>query len=1026
MVSLCLITLSGEVVCADEPTFDFDIPEQRADDALILLGEQADATVLFQYDMATQHDANRLLGEFTLPEAVDILLADSGLKAEFGEQGHLYISVEETQREGDDMNATKKAGLLATLAAIFTGANAQEPADETEKKELAEPELEEIIVVGTQIRGAGAAGANVITIDRETIEMSGLATTHEILQRVPQNFGGGNNEDVSNANISGANNANFASSANLRGLGTESTLSLINGRRAASGGDTGAFVDLNFIPTAAIERIEVLPDGASALYGSDAIAGVINVVLRDDYDGAETTLRYAPGTSDFNEIRFSQVFGKSWGTGNAVFTYEYYDREPLKSEDRAYTKDSDLTPLGGSDSSTTASNPANILRYTAADGTRVNVSLAIPAGQDGTSLTPEDLVADSPNFQNTREGTYVLPQQKRHTAMLLASQELSNTVEVFTELRFSRREFQNHIQQRFSNTVAVPSSNPFFVDLDPLGGSTDLLLNYQWAEDFGPRRIHGDVESRGATLGATFSPSGSWMLEAYGSYSTEDSYRRLDRIPNTALLAQALADPDPNTAFNPFGDGSFTNPSTLAAIEGFDDTELNSELAMINVLADGELFDLPGGTAKMAIGGQFHDQSLDSARTLFTSTPEPILSGSAASTFTLKRDVTAAFAEFYLPFVTERNSRTGIDRLIVSIAGRYDDYSDFGDTFNPKFGASWSPVDGLTVRGTTGTSFRAPLLTELDDSQPVVAAFPAFPDPASSTGTSAVIALFGNSASLVPEEGSTWTAGLDIDPSSLPGLSIGLTYFSTEIDNLIARPTNSSTQPLLEPENFAAIIARVPEDAGFDMVASLLATPGCFGCSNFMPDEIDVVLDLRLSNLTRSEMSGLDFDFNYSVDTDRGSVNLSLYGTYLFEFKEQAFVNAVLEDKLDTLSNPNSIKLRGGITWIHGGWRTAIYGNHVGDYISERGSVFDPTSCAGSELGYCRVSSWTTWDLNILYDFGERYTGFLGGTRLSLNVQNIFDTDPPFVDLSGIGVGYDPTNANPYGRFSAIQLTKAW
>lgn len=303
VVSLCLITLSGGAVRADEPTFDFDIPEQRADDALILLGEQADATVLFQYDMATQHDANRLQGEYTLPEAVGILLADSGLKADFGEQGHLYISVEETESEGDDVNVKKKTGLLAALAAVFSGANSQEIADDNQNAEREELVVEEIIVIGTNIRNVPPAGSPISIYTREEIDFSGRSTVEGFAQTLPENFGGGVAENTQGGVVPGGSGGiNFGTGVNLRGLGNDSTLVLFNGRRLAPAG-SGNAVDISMIPLAAIEQVEVLTDGASAVYGSDAVGGVVNFKLRDDYDGAETRLRLGTATTgDLDEL----------------------------------------------------------------------------------------------------------------------------------------------------------------------------------------------------------------------------------------------------------------------------------------------------------------------------------------------------------------------------------------------------------------------------------------------------------------------------------------------------------------------------------------------------------------------------------------------------------------------------------------------------------------------------------------------------------------------------------------------------
>lgn len=1022
-VALCLVLLCVSAYgWAQDDSEDarvlFDIPKQRADHALTEFAEQADLTLMVPHDLVRDKAANALIGEYSLEEGADILLAGTGLNPEFSNKLVMSISIDDkSANKGDDMNVKKKAGLLAALAAVFTGANAQDPA----VTDVPDPQLEEIVVVGTHIRGIEVVGADVITLDREYIELSGIASTTELIQSMPQNFGLGNEAGEWNAVASESGlNYGFSPSVNLRGLGSDSTLMLLNGRRSASGGDAGNFVDLNTIPTTAIERIDILADGASAIYGSDAVGGVVNVVLRDDYDGAETRIRYAPGTSDIDEIQFNQMFGKSWDSGNILFSYEYYDRSELKSADREYTRNSDLSSLGGGNYSTTSSNPGNIL-----DPSTFQPGWAIPTGQDGTGLTPVDLIDLSPvtgnpdavNLQNIREGSYVLPKQERHSVFLSASQALSKTVDVFAEIRYSIRDFE-FLFQDFGGFLVVPSTNAFFVD--PVGGSQSLFYQYSFVDDFGPSRGVGDVESLGGVLGATFSVGDSWELELYGSHGSEDTFRLSTGIPNREFMAVALADPDPATAFNPFADGSNTNPATLATIEGWATIDIESELTTFNVIAEGDLFNMPGGTAKLAIGGEIRNQSLSSNFIDGITTSEPIL-GSALAIYNLDRDIGAAFAEVYLPFVTDQNSRPGIKNLAVSISGRYEDYSDFGDTFNPKLGLSWSPVESLKFRSTVGTSFRAPLLTELNTNNNFYQTRNRVdPTPADPSNRTLALTLRGNSPDLIPQEGETWTAGFDLVPDALPGLEIGLTYFDTTVENVIRRPDAVAATVFLDP-GLAPIIRYVdtinnPDDLA-DVVA-LLNDPFCTHSSCATPpDQIEAIVDTRVQNVAKADLSGLDLSVAYAFETSAGAFDLSLYASYLFDFKQQ-LLNGPAIDKVDTIANPNSLNLRSSLSWNSGGMHATVTAIHIGDYIDNLGSL----DCS---LTPCPVRSWTTWDLQLGYDFGDR-SGFLNDTRLWLTVQNVLDKDPPFVDVATSAVGFDAINANPMGRFASLQLIKGW
>lgn len=232
----------------------------------------------------------------------------------------------------------------------------------TEKPEPENSDADTIVVTGTHIRGALAAGANVDIYDSKDIERSGYATVQEFISALPQNFqGGGGSEDFSEGGLTGSNVLG-GSSVNLRGLGSDSTLVLINGRRPPTSGLRSDFVDISTIPQTAIARIEILPDGASALYGSDAVGGVVNFILRKDFDGAETRLRYGLATDgNVDEVRVAQALGRSWEGGHFLVGYEFYRREHLKYTDRSFTSTFDLRPIGGLDRRYITSNPGNIL-----------------------------------------------------------------------------------------------------------------------------------------------------------------------------------------------------------------------------------------------------------------------------------------------------------------------------------------------------------------------------------------------------------------------------------------------------------------------------------------------------------------------------------------------------------------------------------------------------------------------------------------------------------------------------------------
>lgn len=1022
LAGLPVVTFSNEVA-VDDDIVNFNIPAQAVPDALNDYARQASVQLLFISNGFENILANAVIGSFPREEALRRLLAGTGLEARLSADGGVKVKPT-TTRTGSAL-IESNAPRLASADRSINAADDQNPeqrqrpliskegvetATKSRTQDVKPDAIEEILVTGTNIKGVGAVGADIIRLDREYIELSGIATTTELIQSIPQNFGLGNEavEAVGVVDTPGFN-LGFSSSIDLRGLGADSTLVLLNGRRSPGGGNSANLVDLNHIPTTAIARIEILADGASAIYGSDAIGGVVNVILRQDYEGAETSVRYAPGTSEIEEVRISQVLGRKWNTGNFLFSYELYDRSELEAADREYTRDSDLTSLGGGNHSIPESNPGNIL-----DPNTFQPAFAIPPGQDGRNLSVSDLIdlSENPeaiNLQNTRAGSDILPDQTRHSLFLSARQKLFNSVDVFAEGRYSTREFEL-FNRSFGDFLVVPSTNPFFID--PFGGSENLFVLYNTVADYGPSRSTGELDAFGGVLGAVFTLNDSWDLEISGSYGVEDTTQRNDRQPNFVLLAAALADSDPATAFNPFGDGSNTNPATLSAIEGFFEDRVESTLATIDLLAEGDLFDLLGGTAKLAIGGQFRDQSLESDQTafLFTTQPEP---GGAGAIFDLDREVKAAFAEVYLPLVTEQNGRPGIHRLAISLAGRVEDYSDFGDTVDPKLGVEWSPLRSVQLRGTVGTSFRAPLLTELDESNSFFRVFNV-PDPASPTGSSPALVLIGNSPDVGPEEGVTWTAGISVQPPAMQGFAMELTYFETEVDDVIQRPANTLSAVFLDP-SVASVVTFCPCDTA--TLSELFNDPRFLGAPVPL-DQVAAIADFRIQNVAKAELAGLDLSLSYVRETALGTFNASLYASRLFDFKEQ-LVNGPLVDNSDRIAKPNSLKLRSSLSWSAGGFRAAVAGNHIGDYTDDLGSL----ECSTTP---CAVASWTTWDVQLGYDFTDRFARMLDGTRLSVTVRNAFDRDPPFVDIGSDGVGFDAINAHPLGRFAVFELTKSW
>ncbi|WP_411820017.1 TonB-dependent receptor [Hyphococcus formosus] len=314
------------------------------------LSRQARVGSLYPYELADSPNTNPVVGRMTVVEALDGLLRNTEFSADLTESEVIVVSRKKQEPKGQMADGKMKTTLLAGVASLAFGlANAQDVetiSDETREEKEDENKRDEVIVTGTNIRGIAPDSSPTMTFDREDLDITGAATLQDFLQTIPQNFGGGSNATVVgglpndfSASYNSGRAGTYGSSANLRGLGSGSTLVLLNSQRIAPASGLGNFVDISLIPASAIQRVEMLTDGAASIYGGDAVAGVVNYILRDDFDGIEATARYGGDTrGDLDEYRASVTLGENWNTGNALVSYEYFNRGNLSAEDRSFSQ----------------------------------------------------------------------------------------------------------------------------------------------------------------------------------------------------------------------------------------------------------------------------------------------------------------------------------------------------------------------------------------------------------------------------------------------------------------------------------------------------------------------------------------------------------------------------------------------------------------------------------------------------------------------------------------------------------------
>lgn len=836
---------------------EISLPAQDLSASLRALSRQTGRSIVASGDLVRGRRAPAVSGPFTVEEAVGRLLAGSGL---------------EVRRVGDTLVIVGAGGGESPHAAEIAAAEG-EAADAA------------IVVTGTHLRGAPASSP-MIVIGRDEIDRSGASSVEQLMRKLPQNSQAGVNQENFGASVPDQEATDHGAGVNLRGLGQRATLVLLDGRRLAPSG-YGANVDISLIPVSLIERVEILTDGASAIYGSDAVGGVVNFILRDRLEGLETTVQAGVTTRGGGEqLLLSQAGGADWGSGHGLLAYEYRREDEVTAGDRTFT----------------------------------------------IGLAP---------------GSFVLPRERRHSVLASAEQELAGGLTVAASGTYAHR-------------------------------STDRI----WFQSISPIPLDGHAIADAVTLSGelTYEFAGGWRARLESSYGLSDSDLR-EVQPDGMELVGAR--------------------------------DVRNEVLGGAIKADGPLFDLPGGPLRLAVGAELRRESY---RDGFEA------SGLPRTVERARRDVRSLFGELSLPVVSDRNRQPGLERLELSLAGRFDDYSQTGSTFDPKVGMLWSPVAGLDLRMSYGTSFRAPLLSEAGGVYNVIYA-PAslvYQNPAEAAPGSIVAILQGSNPAIQPETSRSWSAGAEFSPAFVPGLSLSLNYYSVRFADRIALPTRFLVvvgDPAFEP-----LIDRSPDLAELTAIVEgaqviLDGTGPGFSDGGATPADVDLVFDTRINNTAETRTRGLDLGVRYAFEAGANGFVLDANVNHVLAFDDRLTPASPVSQSLDRVYGPLAWRARGGIGWSRGSWAGSLFVNHTGAYQDDRGATPVP------------VASYTTVDLSLSYTVATPAAPWLRGTRLSLYAENLLDAAPPPVrpDAGRVtGLGYDPVNASGRGRFVSLQLRRSW
>ncbi len=987
--------LAGPVIAiAAEPGVNVTIASGPMDKALLVLSAQSKTNIVFDSGLVSGLTAPALSGRFTVRQALERLLAGRAIEIVETQPGQVVLRPARTP--------------IATLTPQQTTAASADPLQPTT---IDESTLLEEVVVGSHIRGVADGPSPVLVVSRDEIDRGGYATLADALTALPQAFGGSASDDArTTATDPTTTNDTRATGFNLRGLGADATLVLVNGRRVAGSGLMGDFADVSSIPLSAVARIEVLLDGASALYGSDAVGGVVNIVLRERFDGAETRMRLGATTAGgASQRQFAQTFGRSWGSGSALFSAEYQRRDRLRAVDRVFTGNADLRALGGTDHRLNFAQPGNVIGIDPVTGVS-GPRWAIPAGQDGTALKPGDFILGQVNRQNYRATLDILPTQERGSAYLTLTQDIGSRVTLTADARYSDRRYTTHVTPP-QTTMTVSRANPYFVS--PNGAASNSIA-YSFQNEAGGLYSTGEVQSRALSIGAKVRLPHDWRLNLYALHGEELQDSLSTNVINSVYLNEALGNlaDNPLTPFSATRDGYFNpyigqgrNKQAILdfVLSGFEKRRTVGLIDTVSATADGAVFRLPAGEVRLAAGAQFRTEGLKSTGTSLSSTVAPIAAFSRIG----ERDITALFAEARVPLFGAAFRRPGFERLELSLAVRREHYEIGGSATVPKVGVLWSPVNELILKATYGESFRAPSLGQLNDPQQATPVF-------ISNGVSTVQTLlrYGGNPGLRPETAKSWTAGFEWAPKFRPGVRLAATLFDTKFNDRIGQPAiNNLTTVLTAPDlaPFRQYVSPATNPADLALVQAILQTASAAAAAAYPANTYQAIAEARYVNTGSFQVRGLDLTAAYPLEVKGDRVLLSANASYLMHFRRRITASAGPVELAGVVENPADLRGRASAAWVHGPFTTTASLNYTGALSNPNGP---------------KVSAQATTDLQVQYASPAK-SGPWRGVVTSLTALNLFAQDPPFFDSRG-AVGYDPANYEPTGRVIAVQITKGW
>jgi outer membrane receptor protein involved in Fe transport len=860
------------------------------------------------------------------------------------------------------------AGMVLIVLSFYTFAQSAadaSPGDDAAAHEEEPKVLQPIQVTGYHIKRMDIEGpAPVMVFSRTQLEQAGVNTLQEFAAKLPINFP----EELGTLEAIGA------ASFDLRGIGVDTTLTLVNGLRIAPYAQLAEnSVDVNSIPLSAIERIEILTDGASAIYGADAIAGVVNIILRTRFDGMEFSAGYGDSQhGGGRELLADLVVGHDTGRGSILFSFSAYDRDPQLSKDRDWSSDLDYSDIGGPNVRSSFSSPPGFLRY--------DYVYTVPdpaCGEDPVLSSVGDGYFGGEYGQGCRFNIQQIAEQYpglgRFGATLSGRYDFSAKLSLFGDLLFSDVQGTFNLApapmygspeiETWTGFPYAPADHPD----NPFGAEGELFYR---ALDLGSRKLVNDAISYRAVLGLEGTwKAWDWTVSGLHSQNrVEKHFDNLVPVTRFQLALLGLGGPNGDQWYNPFGFEPQNDPDLKDWLTTTAELSDKTAETSVDVLFTRLFGNLPGGPAGVAIGLQYREQELDQWA------DDALQSGDLGFRhvpISADRNIASAYLELKLPL---------LDNLEAQLALRYENYSDFGSDTNPKIALRWQTSPSLMFRASYSTSFKPPSFYELY--QPPNEDWGWYRDVVrcAHTGEEAdcdwwLYRTHGSgNPDLQPEEGKSWFTGMVWTPEFLRGFEFQLDLWKFSHEERIEWLWG---QLVLDEGGDFGIVREPPAADG---------TPGRI-----------VLVNETFVNTDVLETRGFDTTIRYHWSTaNAGDFRIGLMHTYVDEW---LMTDSIDQDVLDwgnmaggygfSIPIPHN-RANLNFSWNRGNHAASANVDYTGSYEHYRNLWVD-----GEETGQpLNISSHSTMDLQYRYTFDN-----LNRAELLLGCNNVLDRDPPLAYL---------------------------